>query len=224
MKWVVRYVSLFASLICSVLLAGPVVAQQTRSSSSALQGCSDISQDYDHALDLVFPRPTRTPAAARELDYSIALRYQPSLHVESQIVFMKDTDGKLLVTEYALPEGAPSILARLWKIYEARRCPADADFIGTKLIVKNLDPAPTRVTESVTHLFQQPITLVIDPNMRNSKSHRTFMEDGARYLIWLNGDQNSAFFELQGPYKGQFDSPLYDEVDRLRLAVESANK
>lgn len=222
MKRAVRCVSLLALLVCSVFLADRVVAQQTRSSSSALQGCSDILQEYDHVLDVVFPRPARTRTGSRDLDYSIVLRYQPSLHVESQIVFEKDTDGKLLVTEYMLPEGAPSILARLWKIYEARRCPTDADFMGTKLIIKNLDPTPTRVTELVTYLFQQPITLAIDPNMRISKSHRAFMEDGARYLFWLNGDQNSAFFELQGPYKGQFDSPLYDEVDRLRLAVESA--
>lgn len=224
MKWAVRYVSLLALLVCSVFLADRVVAQQTRSSSSALQGCSDISQEYNHALDLVFPRSTRTPAAFRELDYSIVLRYQPSFHAESQIVLEKDTNGKLLATEYALPDGAPSVSTRLWKIYEARRCPTDADFAGIITVNRSLDPVPNEVKELVIQLFEQPITLMIDPDMRidlNSKSPRLLVEDGAGYHLWLNGLQNSAFFDL---HSGPFQSPLYDELDHLRLAVEMRSK
>lgn len=224
MKLAVRYVSLPALLICSVFLAGPVIPQQTRSSSSTLQGCSDMLQEYDYALDLIFPR-AKSPASFRGIDYRIVLRYLPSFRQESQIVFTKRANGRLETKEYNLPVGDESLWTRLSKIYEAGRCPTDADIKATKVIIKSFDPTPKDIEQLVNGLFRQPITLIIDPNMQtslNSESPRIVMEDGASYRFWLDGLQNSAFFELQGPYGGQFDSPLYDEVDRLRLAVESA--
>ncbi|MHB8487442.1 MAG: hypothetical protein ACYDCM_17145 [Candidatus Acidiferrales bacterium] len=216
-------VPLFGAFILPFLLADPAIAQKAQRTSSTLLGCTDISQQYEHALDIVFPRPTRGPGDFRTVDYTIVLRYQPSFHTESQIVFEKDMNGKLLAKEYALPEGAPSVLTRLWKIYDARRCPTDAELAKINTVNRSLDPVPSDVKELVIQLLEQPITLMIDPDMRidlNSKSPRLLMEeDGAGYHLWLNGLQNSAFFDL---HSGPSQSPLYDELDRLRLAVEDA--
>lgn len=215
-------VSLLGAFILPFFLADPAIAQKAQRTSSTLLGCTDISQQYEHALDVVFPRPTRGPGDFRAVDYTIVLRYQPSFHAESQIVFEKDTNGKLLATEYTLPDGAPSVSTRLWKIYEARRCPTDADLAGIITVNRSLDPVPNEVKKLVIQLFEQRITLMIDPAMRidlNSKSPRLLVEDGAGYHLWLNGLQNSAFFDL---HSGPFQSPLYDELDHLRLAVEDA--
>ncbi len=207
-------------IMISDVLCAPAIAQGG-TASTTFQGCSDISEEYWHALDVVFPRPVLSPTDFRNVRYRIVLRYEPSRGPESQMIFERRVDGSLIATEYALPDGVLSIWARLWKVYEARRCPTDADF-ATKLVIKRLDPAPKEVSQMVTELFQQPFTLMIDPDMRsdlNPKSQRLMVEDGAAYHFWLDGSQDSALFRL---HDGPLQSPLYDKIDRLRSAVENA--
>lgn len=212
---------LFLSSIAS-LPVRPAAAQKTQYSLSPA-GCRNLFQEYDHALDLLFPRnATIKGVRAIDVDYRIVLRYLPSFHTESQIVIVKTKNGAFDLTRYGLPGGGQSIWSRLNQFYEKQTCPTDADLLSIGVLTKNVKPVPDQLKQLIADLFQQRISLVIDPNMRpglTAKEHRSLMmEDGETVYFWLDGVQDSVFFRLWGPWgvETHFQSPLYDWADRVR--------
>ena len=163
-----------------------------------------------------------------DIDYTIVLRYLPSFQTESQIVIVKQVNGTIDVVRYGLRHGDQSIWTRLNKFYEKQSCPTDADIRNMDVVITNLKPVPDDVKQTVVSLFEQPVTLVIDPNMRlglTPKDHRYMMEDGETVYFWLDAFQDSAFFKLWGPWgdNARFDSPLYDWADRIRKEIKGSD-
>lgn len=223
MRQMVKFATLLGSLIFSAVLAAPPIAQQARSTSLSPLGCKDMLNEYDYALDQLFPRDAG-PKGVRpqDVDYTIVVRYLPSFQTESQIVIVKQRNGTLDLTRYDLQSGKQSIWAVLNKFYEKQSCPSDADLRTIQIVVTRLDPVPDEVKYLVANLFEQPVTLVIDPSMRpglSAKDRRFVMMDGETVYLWLSAFQDSAFFKLWGPFGNLFDSPLYDWADRLRKAA-----
>lgn len=224
-----RRVTKLALLALTIWLAfaQPTIAQKAQSYSLAPKGCKNLFEEYDYALDQLFPRGVLPKnVQSRDVDYTIVLRYLPSFQTESQIVIVKRVNGTFDVVRYGLRQGDQSIWARLNKSYEKQNCPTDADIRNMDVVITDLKPVTDVVKQTVVSLFEQPVSLVIDPSMRPAltpKDHRYMMEDGETVYVWLSGFQDSAFFRLWSWDESTgFDSPLYDWADRIRKAVKAA--
>ena len=216
-------------LVSNVILAALILTLQV----SIVIGQSSLPQNrtqsvypvvswktYNRVLDIVF---TRDDPDANKTIFEFVLRFEPSFHSTSQVVFRKRLD-KIEVVEYTSPDG--NIFDKLNEILD-RSGKEDAVTMAKSIRVKRreITVPDTQIKRWYATFFDSLAVTAKTVREKGEKSTKTrtatFVLDGTTYNVWYKENLDTISLGL---YDVEVDTPGSDGELKLVQWMNSVRR